>query len=65
VNLDGGGSTTMWVKSTNAAYCQIYPVGGGCLVQRPASTALGQERPVRQAEVVLPSADGGTPTGLR
>jgi len=65
VNLDGGGSTTMWVKTTNAAYCQIYPIGGGCLVQRPASTAPGQERPVRQAEVVLPSADSGTPTGLR
>jgi hypothetical protein len=63
LNLDGGGSTTMWVRDTDPAYCQIYPNGGGCLVQRPASTAT--ERPVRQAEVVLPSADAGTPTGLR
>jgi hypothetical protein len=65
VNLDGGGSTTMWVRDANPAYCQITPVVGGCLVQRPASTAPGHERPVRQAEVVLPGADAGTPTGLR
>jgi phosphodiester glycosidase len=64
INLDGGGSTTMWVRDTNAAYCQIYPVVPGCLVNRPASTATGQERPIRQAAVVLPSADAGTPSGL-
>jgi Phosphodiester glycosidase len=64
VNLDGGGSTTMWVRDTNAAYCEIYPVVGGCLVNRPASTAPGNERPIRQAAVVLPTADPGTPAGL-
>ncbi len=65
VNLDGGGSTAMWVRDVDPAYCQIYPVVGGCLVQRPASTAPGNERPIRQSEVVLPAADAGTPTGLR
>jgi Phosphodiester glycosidase len=65
VNLDGGGSTTMWARDVNPAYCQIYPIVGGCLVERPASTAPGNERPVRQAEVVLPTADAGTPVGLR
>jgi phosphodiester glycosidase len=64
INLDGGGSTTMWVSAINAAYCQIYPVVPGCLVNRPASTATGQERPIRQAAIVLPGADPGTPPGL-
>jgi hypothetical protein len=64
INLDGGGSTTMWVRDTNVAYCQIYPVVPGCLVNRPASSAAGQERPIRQAAVVLPTADAGTPSGL-
>jgi hypothetical protein len=65
INLDGGGSTTMWVRDPNVAYCQIYPVVPGCLVNRPASSATGQERPIREAAVVLPSADPGTPSGLR
>jgi hypothetical protein len=64
VNLDGGGSTTMWVRDTDPAYCQIYPVVPGCLVNRPASSATGQERPIRQAAVVLPVPDPGTPSGL-
>jgi Phosphodiester glycosidase len=65
INLDGGGSTTMWVRDVNSAYCQIYPVVPGCLVQRPASSAAGQERPIRQADVILPGPDPGTPAGLR
>ena len=65
MNLDGGGSTTMWVRDTNPSYCQIYPVVGGCVVQRPASSASGGERSIRSAIVVLPGEDPGTPQGLK
>ena len=63
VNLDGGGSTTMWVKRRNTAYCESGPSVGGCLVQRPSDST--GERSKQSAIVVLPSADAGTPTGLR
>jgi hypothetical protein len=63
VNLDGGGSTTMWAKKKASAYCESSPSAGGCLVQRP-SPSTG-ERATRSAIVVLPSADAGTPSGLR
>jgi hypothetical protein len=63
VNLDGGGSTTMWAKKRASAYCESSPSVGGCLVQRP-SPSTG-ERATRSAIVVLPSADAGTPPGLR
>ncbi len=63
VNLDGGGSTTMWLKNKNANYCQSSPTVGGCLVQRPSSSA--GERATRTALVILPTADGGTPLALR
>ncbi len=63
VNLDGGGSTTMWAKKKVSAYCESSPSAGGCLVQRP-SPSTG-ERATRSAIVVLPSADAGTPSGLR
>ena len=63
LNLDGGGSTAMWVKKRRAAYCESSPSVGGCLVQRP-SPSTG-ERATRTAIVVLPSADTGTPLGLR
>ena len=63
LNLDGGGSTTMWVKNKDAAYCQSSPNVGGCLVQRPSSA--NGERATRSAIVVLPSADSGTPPGLK
>jgi exopolysaccharide biosynthesis protein len=63
VNLDGGGSTTMWVKRRNPSYCESTPSVGGCLVQRPSDST--GERSKQSAIVVLPSADGGTPTGLR
>ncbi len=64
VNLDGGGSTTMWVRPTDPAYCQSYPsVGVGCLVQRPSQPS--GERATRTALVVLPSADTGAPSKLR
>ncbi len=63
VNLDGGGSTTMWTKKRNSSYCESSPSVGGCLVQRP-SPSTG-ERATRSAIVVLPSGDSGTPSGLR
>ena len=63
VNLDGGGSTSMWVKKTDASYCQSYPSVGGCLVMRP-SQSFG-ERGTRSAIAVLPTADTGAPSALR
>ena len=64
VNLDGGGSTTMWLRQTDPAYCQVFPsVGVGCLVQRPSQTT--GERATRSAFVVLPAADTGAPPRLR
>jgi Phosphodiester glycosidase len=63
VNLDGGGSTTMWAKKKVSAYCESSPSAGGCLVQRPSPSS--GERATRSAIVVLPSADAGTPSGLR
>jgi exopolysaccharide biosynthesis protein len=63
VNLDGGGSTSMWVQNTSASYCQSYPTVGGCLVMRP-SQSFG-ERGTRSAIVVLPTADTGAPKPLR
>jgi exopolysaccharide biosynthesis protein len=63
VNLDGGGSTTMWATKTSSSYCQSYPSVGGCLVMRP-SQSFG-ERGTRSAIVVLPSPDTGAPSALR
>jgi hypothetical protein len=63
VNLDGGGSTTMWAKKRASAYCQHKTTVGGCLVQRP-SPSTG-ERATRSAIVILPSTDTGTPKQLR
>ena len=64
LNLDGGGSTTMWVKQ-QGPYCQLFPVVGGCVVNRPATSSSGGERSIRTALVALPGADMGTPPGLR
>jgi exopolysaccharide biosynthesis protein len=63
VNLDGGGSTSMWAQKTNASYCQSYPSVGGCLVMRP-SQSFG-ERGTRSAIAILPAADTGAPSALR
>jgi hypothetical protein len=62
LNLDGGGSTTMWVRR-KGTYCQSAPAVGGCLVNRP-SESYG-ERVTGSAILILPMADGGTPEGLR
>jgi phosphodiester glycosidase len=61
LNLDGGGSTAMWVRR-KGTYCQS-PAAGGCLVNRP-SESYG-ERVTRSAIVILPATDAGTPQGLR
>ena len=63
VNLDGGGSTTMWVKKRDDAYCQSVPNAGGCLANRP-SPSTG-ERVTIEGLTVLPTADPGTPSGLK
>ena len=63
LNLDGGGSETMWTSRTDAAYCQSIPAVGGCLVQRPSQPT--GERATRSAIVILPGADTGAPTKLR
>jgi Phosphodiester glycosidase len=63
VNLDGGGSTTMWVKKRDSRYCESTPNVGGCLANRP-SPSTG-ERATRTAIVVLPTTDTGTPKQLR
>jgi len=53
----------MWVKKRKTAYCESVPAVGGCLVQRPSDST--GERSKQSAIVVLPSADAGTPAGLR
>ena len=63
MNLDGGGSETMWTSQTDPAYCQVFPTVGGCLVQRPSQPT--GERATRSAIVILPSADTGAPGKLR
>jgi len=63
LNLDGGGSETMWTSRRRPAYCESVPAVGGCLVQRPSQST--GERAVRSAIVVLPSADTGAPSNLR
>jgi hypothetical protein len=63
VNLDGGGSTAMWVRKRDS-YCESTPSAGGCLVNRPFGSSQ-EERATRAAIVVLPRADDGTPASLR
>jgi exopolysaccharide biosynthesis protein len=63
VNLDGGGSTTMWSRRRDRRYCESVPDVGGCLVNRPSQS--GGERATRSAIAVLPSVDRGTPKQLR
>jgi hypothetical protein len=58
VNLDGGGSTEMWVARRRATYCQTHPPVGGCTVNRPSG---GHERPVTTTLQVLAGADPGEP----
>jgi exopolysaccharide biosynthesis protein len=62
LNLDGGGSTAMWLRHKDT-YCQSVPSVGGCLANRPSQSS--GERSTRSALVILPNADAGTPTALR
>ena len=62
LNLDGGGTTVMWVKRTNSAYCESGADVGGCLVNRPSPSS--GERQTIESLVVLPGKDAGTPGGL-
>jgi Phosphodiester glycosidase len=60
LNLDGGGSTTMWVKK-NGPWCSPKPTGvtHGCIVNY-ANVGTGyKERPVEDAVLILPGADRG------
>jgi Phosphodiester glycosidase len=63
VNLDGGGSTTLWARDTAKVPCESYPTVGGCLVNRPSES--GERGSVTDAIAVLNKADRGTPAGLR
>jgi hypothetical protein len=66
VNLDGGGSTTMWLRKKNSNYCQV-STSTGCLVNRPSYRPNGTyaERVIIEALTVLSGSDTGTPAGLR
>jgi phosphodiester glycosidase len=64
INLDGGGSTTVWAKDTSRAPCESYPLVGGCLANRPSQTS-GERGSVVDAVTVLDTVDPGTPRGLR
>jgi hypothetical protein len=64
INLDGGGSTTVWAKDPSRAPCQTYPLVGGCLANRPSQLS-GERGSVVDAITVLDSPDPGTPRGLR
>lgn len=58
VNLDGGGSTTMWISDAANALCQsqtAFPTATGCLVNKPS---MDYERTVNTAVAVIPGADG-------
>jgi hypothetical protein len=60
MNLDGGGSATMWVKKTGE-WCSPKPNGvtNGCLVNY-ANVGTGyKQRPVENAVLILPGADPG------
>jgi hypothetical protein len=64
LNLDGGGSTTMWIKKqpatgTSKWWCQTL-LSSGCLADRPYSV-LGQ-RPAPTALMLLPGADPNDPS---
>ncbi len=63
VNLDGGGSTTMWSRKRDRRFCESVPNVGGCLVNRPSPSS--GERATRSAIAVLPHVDRGTPRQLR
>ena len=58
VNLDGGGSTEVWLRDRRAAYCERATDVGGCLASRPSD---GSERPTSSSLVILPTMDPADP----
>jgi hypothetical protein len=62
VNLDGGGSTTAWVRKARRRYCQEPAAVGGCFVNR---SSFDGERNVIQSLAALSGGDPGTPRGLK
>ena len=56
VNLDGGGTTTMWIRKT-PAFCQIYTTVG-CIVNRPTTNGSTiVERTTESAVLAIPGPD--------
>jgi hypothetical protein len=59
INLDGGGSTEMWVTHRRPSpYCQMLTTEGGCTVDRPSP---GHERASILSLQVLDGPDTGEP----
>jgi Phosphodiester glycosidase len=59
INLDGGGSTEMWVSHRRPSpYCQMFTTEGGCTVDRPSP---GHERASITSLQVLDGPDTGEP----
>ena len=60
MNLDGGGSATMWVKKTGP-WCSGKPTGvtNGCIVNYANVETGYKQRPVENALLVLPGSDPG------
>jgi hypothetical protein len=61
VNLDGGGSTVMWVRKRDPRFCRSIPEVRGCLVTQPSD---GTERFVTSALTVIRHLDPETPISL-
>jgi len=61
INLDGGGSTTMWLRKRDKRFCWSYPDVGGCLVNQPSD---GAERSVSTVLTVIRRLDPETPPTL-
>lgn len=61
VNLDGGGSTVMWLRKRNPHFCQSVPEVRGCLVNRPSD---GEERSLIMGLTVIRQLDTETPYTL-
>ena len=58
LNLDGGGSTEVWLRDRRPAYCERVTDVGGCLASRPSDVS---ERPTSSSLVILPSVDSADP----
>jgi Phosphodiester glycosidase len=60
MNLDGGGSATMWVKKTGP-WCSPKPTGvtNGCIVNYANVGLHYKQRPVENAVLILPGPDPG------